>query len=315
MTSSSRRTSSPVEIRLGGGRKAVSQTLSGVEMSWQTNPAPDRSGVSWSLSRFRTSGPDTLEVQSTRSPGFVFTQVPLRGDFKAELSCGRKYQASATGLIVPRISGARYSFFASDNQIFGTLASLEAVERWFGDQVPRGIRPLLDGAGARTIHRPRKLPGYLHQALRAAVASKSPLAHWLMNTVGQQIIGFHLDTLCAEEIPCVTPLARSVARDAHALLEEQPETPLSLADVAAQLRVPARRLDEAFRNEYGCSYHAEVTRVRLDAICDALMEGVPIKVAAHRFGYSSASNFSSAFRRRMGLPPRQWLERQARSRR
>ncbi|EPX75594.1 hypothetical protein Salmuc_00082 [Salipiger mucosus DSM 16094] len=282
-----------------------------MEMSWRGNPDLDGSGVSWSLSSFRTSGPDTVEVQSTRDPSFVFTQVPLHGGFAAELSCGHHYDARAPGLVRPRISGALYQFEAPDNEIFGTLATLETIEGWFGDQVPPALRPLLDGVGNETYHSPRALPDYLRRTLLAALGSSSPLGPRLVSNAAQLILAFHLEQMCIDDKPRVTPLADRLARDAHALLSARPEDPPSLAEIAAEVGVSARRLGEAYRIEFGCSYNAALQQVRLEAICAALREGMPIKVVAHRFGYSSVSNFSSAFRRRTGLPPRKWLEHQA----
>ncbi len=303
---------SPIELYLGNGRaqNVVRRHGGAVEMTWQRNPGTDGSGVSWSLSQFRTSGPDSVEVTSSRNTGFVFTQVVLKGGFEAELACGRRYLDTAPGLIRPSVSGALYRFGAADNAIFGTLASLETVKDWFGGPVPKGVRPLLEG-GSRTYHRARALPVHLREALMTALSSNSPLGRRMVSAAAQQILGFHLQSLCEDGVPRVTPLAGSLARDAHALLQECPEDPPSLADIARQFGVSPRRLDRAYRAEFGTSFNRSLQQVRFAAICSALQEGMPIKVVAHRFGYSSVSNFSSAFRRRTGLPPRQWLERQA----
>ncbi|WP_421904482.1 helix-turn-helix domain-containing protein [Mameliella sp.] len=307
---------SPIELHLGNGEAsdAVRRQSGTVEMSWQRNPGTDGSGVSWSLSQFRTSGPDSVEVTSSRDGDFVFTQVVLKGGFEAELACGRRYQDSAPGLIRPSVSGAMYRFGAADNAIFGALASLETVKAWFGGPVPKGVRPLIEG-GSNTYHRARALPLHLRQALMTALSNTSPLGHRMVSAAAQQILGFHLQSLCEDGVPNVTPLAGSLARDAHALLQESPQRPPSLAEIASQFGVSPRRLDRAYQAEFGTSFNRSLQQVRFDAICSALQQGMPIKVVAHSFGYSSVSNFSSAFRRRTGLPPRRWLERQAAFRR
>ncbi|WP_112321728.1 helix-turn-helix domain-containing protein [Oceanibium sediminis] len=293
---------------------AVHMRLGSVDMGWQSTPDTTGSGVSWSLSHFHTRGPDSVEVRSTRDPDFVFTQVPLKGGFEGELGCGLPIDDAMVGLIRPRNSDAFFRFDARENELFGALAPLEVVERWFGDDVPHGIRPLLNGAGRETIHRPRALPGYLRQTLLSALASTSPLRPRLIAATAQQILGYQLESLCSEVPTSVSPLASSLARDAHAMLLSCPEDPPSAPEIAAQFGLSARRLEQAYREEFGCSFHANTQQVRLDAICHALREGMAIKAVAHRFGYSSVSNFSSAFRRHMGLPPRTWLEHQASSR-
>lgn len=317
VTATPRGQTPPLGLHLKGNRSESAGTtrLGSATMSWQRMPDTDGSGVSWSLSNFRTDGPDTVEVQSARAPEFVFTQVPLTGCFDAELACGQPYGSHTSGLIRPRASGALYRFAGKENRVFGALAPLSVIERWFGGHVPAPIRPLLEGAGSTTVVRPRPLPAYLRHALLAALSASAPLRGRMVGTVAQQILGFHLESLCADLRPRVTPLARSRALDAHAMLVAQPEHPPSIAGIAAEFGVSARRLEEAYRIEFGTSFNRAVQQVRLEAICAALREGEAIKVVAARFGYSNVSNFSSAFRRRMGSPPRKWLERQAVSRR
>jgi len=48
-------------------------------------------GFTWSLSLFRYPGPGVIEVESSREPSYVCTQIVLNGDFDTELFCGATY--------------------------------------------------------------------------------------------------------------------------------------------------------------------------------------------------------------------------------
>jgi len=152
----------PIDLQISGC--GVSRAMiDGVEAEVVTNGLTAGMGMTWSLSRFLTEGPDTLDVESDRSAGFVYTQVPVRGGFTAELACGAVYDARRAGLVRPRRSAARFRFSGRENHVFGVVASLEAIKAWFDGAVPKGLRPLLADRDT-TLHAPPVLPGYLHQS-------------------------------------------------------------------------------------------------------------------------------------------------------
>lgn len=281
-----------------------------VDIEVASRPAQSCHGLSWSLSHFHSKGPDTVEVDSSRDTDFVFTQVPLSGGFETEFACGTRYDANNAGLMRPKNNAARFRFRESENSLFGVLASLEAVEGWFGRSVPDALRGLLDGAGGRTFHRARSTPGYLRQGLMAALTNTTPLRQQMVEACALQILGYQLETSAADAAPSLGARELRVAQEARLLLEMRPEAPPALSDLAGQLEISSGLLDRAYREAFGCSYHQSAHQLRLQGICDALMRGEPIKSVAHRFGYASVSNFTSAFRRRMGVPPRRWLDQQ-----
>ena len=78
----------------------------------------------------------------------------------------------------------------------------------------------------------------------------------------------------------------------------------SLDELSKEYGVPARTLNDAFQEEFGCSIAAHVTLVRMREARRALEESdVTMKAIAGRLGYSHVNNFISAFRRHFRVTP------------
>ena len=84
LDSSASDTSQPVELCLSGVETVALKTAA-VDIEVQRAKAAPDTGIAWTKTRFRSNGPDTVEVVSNRPADFVFTQVPLGGSFAAEL--------------------------------------------------------------------------------------------------------------------------------------------------------------------------------------------------------------------------------------
>lgn len=77
-----------------------------------------------------------------------------------------------------------------------------------------------------------------------------------------------------------------------------------LDELAVQFGRSARRLNDEFSKEYGKPIASFIAEQRLEQAHQAIIESdVPLKVMAHRLGFSQASHFSTAFRRKFGYPP------------
>ena len=192
--------------------------------------------------------------------------------------------------------------------MFGVLADVACVEGWFGNKVPDPVRRLLDGVGRDTFYRPQPISAHLKQTLKQALASDTPMRPHLIEASAFHIIGFQLENLAHLEDISVTRADNDMVHDAYNLITATPHCAPTLSGLARLLNIPPNRLDRAFRATFGRSVHQATVDIRFDAICAALCDGEAIKVVAAQFGYTSVSNFSSAFRRKMGAPPRRWLK-------
>ncbi|WP_010140728.1 AraC family transcriptional regulator [Oceanicola sp. S124] len=285
-----------------------------IDMAFSQTDPDDHGGLCWSLSHFHAPGSGReLEVGGSRGTDYVFTQIPLAGGFEAEMTCGTRVTGARAGLISPGAPLMHFRFHASENRGFGVEASLDAVERWFGKDVPPAIRAMLDNAGRGSFHQPVALPDYLLQTLKAALANTRPLRDRLVESAALLVLSHQLEVQAEEgALAGTVPAEIRAAHEAQALMEAAGAQPPGPAALAAMLGLPVRRLAQAYREVYGQSLLQGAEQLRLVRAQDALLEGQAIKTIAADLGYSSVSNFTSAFRRRTGLPPRRWRELQAR---
>ncbi len=96
------------------------------------------------------------------------------------------------------------------------------------------------------------------------------------------------------------------------LLQHAEGCQLTLADAASALHMPAHTLARRLAAE-GIEFRALSNEVRMERAAEMLARSeVPVAAIATRLGYAHVSNFTSAFRSRAGVSPRQY--RQARTR-
>lgn len=87
------------------------------------------------------------------------------------------------------------------------------------------------------------------------------------------------------------------------LLELEGKLP-SLDELATQFGRSARALNEEFCREHGKPIVTFISEQRLEQAHQAILESdVPLKIIAHRLGYSQVGHFSTAFRRKFGYAP------------
>ena len=80
--------------------------------------------------------------------------------------------------------------------------------------------------------------------------------------------------------------------------------PPAISNLARQVGLSQRRLNEVFRELYGDTVFRCLTRWRLEhAQALLLSEEMPLKEIAYRMGYSHLNNFILAFNRQFGCPP------------
>jgi AraC-like DNA-binding protein len=102
------------------------------------------------------------------------------------------------------------------------------------------------------------------------------------------------------------PRPRAV-RLAVELLEERPEHPWTVAELAADVAVSARTLQEGFARAVGTPPMAYLRDIRLDRIRAELLAAelgtLSVGAVAARWGFLHAGRFAAAYKRRFGVSP------------
>lgn len=86
----------------------------------------------------------------------------------------------------------------------------------------------------------------------------------------------------------------------------------SLGELADLCQLSVRQLSRGFKVSRGRSIGAYIGEFKMDLARRLLAGGNPVKVVAGRLGFSSPSNFSSAFQRALGENPRDYRLRASR---
>jgi len=94
------------------------------------------------------------------------------------------------------------------------------------------------------------------------------------------------------------------------LLDSGDADGMSLADMARAMRCNSSTLQQQFRRVFGTTVFDYLRSCRLQRAAVALQhDGVSVARAAEIAGYSNQANFSTAFRRRFGAPPKRYRAR------
>jgi AraC-like DNA-binding protein len=80
----------------------------------------------------------------------------------------------------------------------------------------------------------------------------------------------------------------------------------SLADLAAEARISRAHFARQFAETFGVSPHQYLIELRLDRAKRALAAGASVTEVCYDVGFASLGTFSSTFRRRTGVSPREW---------
>ena len=96
-------------------------------------------------------------------------------------------------------------------------------------------------------------------------------------------------------------------------VKENFKKPLRIGEVAAALGLDSINLARSFREHENCSFQEYLNRIRLDHVCQQLVEcGDPIGHIAVSAGFYDQSHLTRTFKRSLGLTPREF-RRQLRS--
>ncbi|MGH9666063.1 MAG: helix-turn-helix domain-containing protein, partial [Bryobacteraceae bacterium] len=106
-------------------------------------------------------------------------------------------------------------------------------------------------------------------------------------------------------------LADPRVANAIAAMHERPEHPWSLEELAEAAGMSRARFAVHFRRIVGVTPFDYLAGWRVGVAQALLKRGKALKIVAPSVGYASSTALTRAFRQRAGLPPTEWLSRDA----
>jgi AraC-like DNA-binding protein len=209
-------------------------------------------------------------------PGDLFTRHWRRGKFERKLSITVQPQ-----------------WFAAQSL---PMAAPAMLRHWMEQQV-LAIEPWQPSPRAVAV---------AEQIIQLAREGSAPL---LLASRTLELVHEALQALdVAEPEPAPTVLGvrehRRMAR-LKALLDSGGDGCRTLAEIAREVGLSASALQRQFRQAYGSSIDEYRREQRLERAWAALEQtGCNVSEVAHAAGYTSAANFSTAFKRRFGISPK-----------
>ena len=176
-----------------------------------------------------------------------------------------------------------------------------------GQRLPRQIQAFLDGRFDPISAEVRTSATLRRVALQVRTNPyKGAMAALYIEGKAYEILAEALTEFAGQEDSVGRTLAsdRRRAYTARDILMANLANPPGMEDLARQVGLSQRRLNEVFLDLFGAAPFQCLTQWRLDQALDLLGRGdLSVKQVAHRMGYAHVSSFSHAFARRFGVPP------------
>ncbi|MDE0591499.1 AraC family transcriptional regulator [Halocynthiibacter sp. C4] len=271
-------------------------------------------GVGWRKTEVDVSEKTDLEVGSDKSTEIIFTQIALRGGFTMSSQDGQNLNAKSVSLTRLAHKSVVYDLVPGPILLFGIHMHLDVIGRWFGDTLPNELKPFARDQVDQTLCQKLTVPAPLRAALQAQLSDTGPLARIATEGITLQIMS-HLMYAAAQETiveHSVDAFQIRCAHEAMDILRQNLANPPLIAEIAVMVGLSTHRLERAFIQVHGVTIRQALVDLRFEAACVALRHGEAVKTIAHRLGYANASNFTYAFRRKFGQPPKAWRNANAR---
>ncbi|MEV7884098.1 AraC family transcriptional regulator [Streptomyces sp. NPDC002817] len=243
------------------------------------------------------------------------------------------YPPADTAVFVGRFSMPRGSFFGTHRHDHHQLAwSVRGLLRVRSEQgvwllppslalwIPAGVPHATGSEGGALLRSPYVDPaccphiGWTEPTVVQVTALLRALVDHLVRTDLAPRARSRAEAVLLDELRPVPVTSVSVPspRDPRALavagaLTADPADARTLADWGAQVGASARTLARLFVAETGLAFGQWRERLRMQAAMPHLAAGLPVEPVAHRVGYASASSFTAAFHRVVGVTPRQYF--------
>lgn len=244
---------------------------------------------------------------------FFVVEIPLGG--ASEVTCGQQSVIAdrRTAVVLSPTEPIELRRSAGSPQLIVRMdrSMLEThLYRMLNRQVRQPLRfslgMALDSRGGRTLLTLVNLlrgemendGAIIREPLALAQFQSLLMTHLLLNQSHT-----HSDALHGRELP---PPPKAI-RQAVEIIETRAAKPLTVADIAAEVHVSVRALQDGFRRHLGCSPTEHLRDIRLTRARRSLLEGNPatttVTSVATQWGFLHLGRFALEYRKRFGESP------------
>ncbi|WP_341704730.1 helix-turn-helix transcriptional regulator [Ferrovibrio sp.] len=249
-----------------------------------------------------------VQPRDTETVPWISSNVAVSGLVEIEMPDGLQVAAGPDQAILfrPSARNPRYHVKAPQRlRLAGYALRVDRVRQIFDGVLPQALAPLLEP----DVTASRIIPMQATRQLRSLADSlfspdlNGPLRHLFIEGAVLQLLARQMAGRIGQR-RALGRQEREALAAAHSLLLLDMRQPPSLGELAAAVGLSEKRLNAAFRSEYGGTVFEVLRNHRLEHARIALEAGAaPIKQIAFRVGYNHVTNFINAFTARYGMPP------------
>jgi AraC-like DNA-binding protein len=262
--------------------------------------------------------PVTLTPRQSNSDVWLAANIAMKGEVSLATSdgLGTTIDESRCVLYRPVDRAASYSPAPGRSlKLAGYTLHADRIARIFGGKVPEPILPILNrGLDTSVILstpvsvRLKRLAGSLFTQRLNGPLRAIFLEGVVLQLFALQAAGYGMRP--RERTVGLSPIEGEAIKSARHRLLSDMRNPPTLGALAAEAGISEKALNAGFQALYGATVFETLRDERLQHALLALKtEAVPIKTIAFRVGYNHVTNFITAFTRRYGAPPRQYVRR------
>lgn len=247
-------------------------------------------------------------VKQPEQPVLAIT-LGLAGESLFRGRCGTELlfrRAHTTVSLFRRCEGERHYRCECEVRQLRLLIGAEALEFYLGEPA---CKQLLDGCNEvqQLAYRPTTGPTLAHVNALLNVIESEPLDKLqvhihVLNLLAEQLR--HLDLQQQKRVPRHSQRDIKKLEEARMILEERMGKGLTISELAAAVGLNECKLREGFRHHFSKSPLRFLLEVRMRKAWQLLETGCQVAEAAYAVGYEHPSNFSAAFTRFFGCPPK-----------